>query len=159
MSGDCDYVDKFQCISIKEEYFDDEMSEERVYSIKRIAPDRFNDILKTPTTINGKSCLREIISSQLKKPESADIMLQIGDEMFKIPMAVLQSYSKFFQSHSIHEKVVNLSPDNITPNVFHMIYAWMLSSSKLVGREDLISLLMGAQVNLTKLHIACINYI
>jgi hypothetical protein len=144
MSGD--YVDKFQCMSIIDEPFDDEMSEERVYSIRRIAPDRFYNTLKTPTTINRKSCLREIVSSQLKKPESADISLQIGDEIFKVPILVLQSYSKFFQSHSCHEKVINLSPSNISPNVFHMIYAWMLNSSKLVGREDLISLLMGAQV-------------
>lgn len=145
MSGD--YVENFQCMNIDEELFDDDMGQERVYSIKRITPDRFNDILKTPTTISNKSCLREIISSQLKNPDTADITIQIGDEMFKAPITVLKSYSKFFHTHSCHEKIINLSPSNISPNVFHMIYAWMVNNSKLVGREDLIPLLMGAQVN------------
>lgn len=121
------------------------MSEQRVYSIKRIAPDRFIDVLKPSTSINAKTCLKEIISSQLKNPESADVTLQIGDEIFKIPMVLLQSYSKFFQKHSYHEKIIKLSPSTISPNVFHMIYSWMLSKSKLVGRDNLVPLLIGAE--------------
>lgn len=146
MSGG-DFVDKFQCMSIDEEVSDDEMNGERVYSIKRISPDRFLDTLKHATSMKGKSSLSEIVSSQLKSPDSADITLQVGDEMFKVPIIILQTYSKFFQARSCHEKIITLSPENISPDVFHMIYAWMVNSSKLVGREDLIPLLMGAQVN------------
>lgn len=152
MSGD--YLDKFQSMTINDnESYDGGMSEERVYSIERIAPDKFTNSMKSSKTISGKSSFREMVSSQLKKPESADITIQIGDEMFKVPILVLQSYSKFFQAYSCHDKVIKLPPSSISANVFHTIYAWMLNTSKLVGREDLVSLLMGAQVNVIKIRL------
>lgn len=139
--------DKFQCKSICKSVSEGDMVEERVYSIEAIAPDDYLDILRTPRSIDRKSSLEEIISAQLKKPESADVTLRIGAEIFKVPIIILQSYSKFFQSFSCHEKEIDMSPSDIAADVFHMIYAWMLSSSKIVGREDLVCKLMGAQVS------------
>lgn len=141
-------VDKFQCTSLNNEGSDEEMREERVFSIQEIVPDNFN-VFRTPRTqINKKSNLREIISSQIKQPESADTTLRFGGEIFKVPIIILQTYSKFFQNFPANEKIIDLTSE-ISGDIFHKIYAWMLSPSKVVGRENLILMLMGAQVKKT----------
>jgi hypothetical protein len=122
------------------------MDRERVLGINQITPDNYLEILRTPRSISEKSNLRGIISSQLSRPSSADATILIEEEIFKVPVIILQSYSKYFQNLSSREKVIHLSISEISADVFHMIYAWMLNPLKLVRRENLILLLTGAQV-------------
>jgi hypothetical protein len=122
------------------------MDRERVLGINQITPDNYLEILRTPRSISEKSNLRGIISSQLSRPSSADATILIDEEIFKVPVIILQSYSKYFQNFSSREKVIHLSLSEISADVFHVIYAWMLNPSKLVRRENLILLLTAAQV-------------
>jgi hypothetical protein len=122
------------------------MDRERVLSINQITSDHYLGILRNLRSISEKSNLRGVISSQLARTSSADATILIEEEIFKVPVIILQSYSKYFQNFSSREKVIQLSPSEISADVFHSIYAWMLNPSKIVRRENLVLLLTGAQV-------------
>lgn len=87
----------------------------------------------------------QLIAAQIRQTESFDVEVQIGDDVFKCFMLVLQSYSKFFHKRSSHEKIIKISSLHITPIVFHKIYEWMLKSTKVIERNCLIPMLMGAK--------------
>lgn len=103
--------------------------------------------LWTPKAINRKSSLQSALSAQFKDPETANFSIIIGDDVFTVPLIVLQSYSKFFQGISSEKNEIHLSVSDISANIFHMIYVWMLSSAKVVRRDNLVLLLMGARVS------------
>lgn len=133
-----------QCSSVQIDYIET-MSQERVYSINRISPDpNLNSWMISPST-QRKSSLMLMIHGKFKEPSSFDISIHIGKDVFNCLMLTLQSYSKFFQSRSKHEKVIDLSSPRISPTVFHKIYEWMLKSSKVIERNDLIHILQGAE--------------
>lgn len=133
---------KSQCSSVQIDYIET-MSQERVYSINRISPDaNTNNWIISPLTLS-KSALMSMICGKFKEPNSFDISIHIGTDVFNCFMLTLQSYSGFFKSN--HEKVINLSPSRISPKVFHKIYEWMLNSSKIIERNDLTPILMGAE--------------
>lgn len=123
----------------------DTMSRERVYSINRISPDPSLNNWKIPPSKENKSSLLSMIYGKFKTPSTFDISIKIGADVFECFMLTLQSYSKFFKSRSIHEKVIALNPSRITSNVFLKIYAWMMKSTKAIERDDLVLLLMGAE--------------
>lgn len=137
MSGD--YLDKIQC-----DNEDTATDVERVYGINEIVPDRNVEAWGAASEMPKKASLMKMISAQLNDPESSDVDVEVGDEAFKVIMIVLQSYSTFFREQSDGEKVIKLSVEHITPNVFLKIYQWMWSS-KTVERDGLIPLLLGAQ--------------
>lgn len=136
--------DKFQSKSFDKDYFET-MDQERVHSINRIAPDSYLDQWESLPAIHKKSSLMQMVLAQVKETNSFDIAIHIDDDVFNCFMLILQSYSKFFQTRSCHEKIIKLSSLQITPSVFHKIYEWMLKSSKMIERDGLIPLLMGAQ--------------
>lgn len=125
--------------------FIETMNQERVYSINRISPDSNLDDWKISPSTEKKSLLIKNINGKFKEPNSFDISIQIGADIFNCFFLTLQSYSNFFKSRSIHERVINLSSSRIASEVFIKIYEWMIKSSKLIERDDLILLLMGAQ--------------
>lgn len=134
MSGD-----KIQCDEV-----------ERVFAIDEISPDENLHSWKTSSVARKKTSLKQMISKQFNDPQTFDVDVKIGDEVFKVIMLVLQSYSTFFRQHSTSEKVIQLSVAHITPNVFLKIYEWMWST-KTVERDGLVPLLMGAQYLQVKL--------
>lgn len=136
--------DKFQSKSFDEDFFET-MDRERVYSINRIAPDPYLNHWGSLPAIHKKSSLMQMVLAQVKETNSFDVAIHIDDDVFNCFMLILQSYSKFFQTRSSHEKIIKLSSLQISPFVFHKIYEWMLKSSKMIERDGLISLLMGAQ--------------
>lgn len=119
--------------------------QERVYSIHSIAPDPYHDNWKCMPAIHKKKSLMEIVSEQLKKSESFDVLVLIGEESYQCLMMILQSYSKYFKQRSRHDKVITLPTSKLTGKIFKKIYDWMLLESKKVERENLIPLLNGAQ--------------
>lgn len=135
MSGD--YLNKIQC-----DIGGDEA--ERVYSINEIVPDLNLDNWKKSSAVPKKTSLMQKVSSQFNDPKTFDLEILIDDEIFRVIMIVLQSYSMFFRQRSNSEKIIELSNEKISSEVFRKIYRWMWSS-KAVEREDLIPLLIGAQ--------------
>lgn len=130
---------------------DDDMDEDlRVYSINEIIPDPYIEHWKfSPSAVKDTRCM-DMIAAQFKRQDSLDISLRIHggngiDEIFQVNTMILQCYSMFFQKRSCHEKEIKLLPGRITPNVFHKIYEWMMSTPKFVERDGLIPLLQGAQ--------------
>lgn len=120
-------------------------AQERVYSIDRIAPDPYLDHWKSALLIPKKSNLLKKIAAEFAKPESFDVSILIGNEVFNCIMVILQSYSKFFKSRSRHEKTITLESTKISSMIFQKIYEWILKKSKSVSREGLIPLLMSAE--------------
>lgn len=118
---------------------------QRVYRIDRIAPDPFLDTWKSVPLIPKKSNLMKRIATEFAKPESFDVSVLIGNDVFNCLMLTLQSYSKFFKARSRHEKSITLESTKISSTIFQNIYEWILTKSKSVSRSGLIPLLMGAQ--------------
>lgn len=129
---------------LSEDYFLT-MNQERVYAINRIVPDpKLNDWKSYPET-NKKTPMMEKVRHLMKRPDSFDVVVVIGEDAFDCFMLTLQCYSKHFQRLSRHDGDIILPVSKITPTVFHKIYEWMIKSTKMIEREDLIPLLMGAQ--------------
>lgn len=120
-------------------------NKERVYGINMIAADPFSEDWKREATTDRKTNLMQLVAVRFKKQDSFDVVVQIGDESFSVAMVILQSYSKFFQRRSAHEKVIELRAAKVTPNVFCKIFTWMMATSKLIEREGLIPFLISAQ--------------
>ena len=92
-----------------------------------------------------KDDLKKLIIAEYKKPKSYDILVQIDGKKFECQLLILQCYSDFFAKRSKDEKVIELNGSDINPNAFCSIYRWMISTSKQIERDGLISLLIGAE--------------
>lgn len=118
------------------------LTKQCVNSIKQICPDSSSNHWKNLPEINEKTTLMQKLSDIYHQDNTTDVCIKIDDKIYNCHMLILQSYSKFFQSHSKHEQFIQL---DMNPEIFCTIYKWMLSDTKQIYRKGFVQLLIGAQ--------------
>lgn len=138
----------------------DEKFTEAEYSIDQICPDRYKNEWRQAPKLEPRESLMKLIVNEYKNPTTSDIFIQIGDVNFQCHMLILQSFSKFFLRLTKKVKIVQFKVEDIQSDAFCRIYKWMISKSKKIERERLISLLLGAEyLEVDQLTHQCLNLI
>lgn len=96
--------------------------------------------LHQPPKIDLFVLLRQMIMSF----EKTNVQIRIAETTFNCHMLVLQCYSEFFKELNDEQQIV-LPAEKVTPEAFHKVYEWMLTSQPIVQREGILELFNAAQ--------------
>lgn len=156
------FISKVQCLKSfesdksKAQNYDDEELE---HTIDRIFPSKDPNVWTLEPIKQCKESF-SIVFSSFKLPNSGDITVQIDGEKFHCQMLILKCYSKFFHERSRSEKKIILNSKYVQVDVFCAIYEWMISRDKIVKRDGLVRLLIGAEyLQVTALASRCWDFI
>nr|CAD7410393.1 unnamed protein product [Timema cristinae] len=98
-------------------------------------------------TVHVKRKLVELIYDRVVNYSLTDIQVVIGEIIFNCHSMVLQSYSLFFERKT--GKVVNIPVEKVRPEIFSLIYDWMITTDKhgyrMINRNIIVDTLISAK--------------
>lgn len=91
-----------------------------------------------------KTDLFELLRQMIMSFEKTNVQIRIAETTFNCHMLVLQCYSEFFKNLNGEQQIV-LPTEKVTPQAFHKVYEWMLTSQPIVQRQGILELFNAAQ--------------
>ena len=114
------------------------------HNIAEFCPDHFKQEFRSEPVVCIKTNLMQMVNDFYQIQKEQGVTVQIGNQNFNCRLLIMQCYSAYFANRSKSEKHIEL-PDKVTPQAFHKIYSWMMSTQKTVGRNGLIEMLKAAE--------------
>lgn len=114
------------------------------HNISEFSLDHFKEEFRSEPIVCTKTNLMQMVKNLYQNQKVHGVTVLIGNTDYNCHLLIMQCYSAFFTNRK-NEKFIELPADKVTPQAFHKIYSWMLSTPKTVGRNELIEILKAAE--------------